>query len=152
MTIACILKKSTSSDAQILLSSATISGKVENFMREEIKDYELHKIGIQIPKKIIQEKLFCAIAEKDDLLLKIFSKKRFNKAIIFCNTKIRSYRLGRISCQKRFPHHLIKQRFRPKERNNHLNLFRDQPKIILVATDVVRKRFAHRKSRHYHKL
>ena len=49
--------------------------KVEHFMREEIKDYELHKIGIQIPAKIIQEKIFCAIAEKEEALLKILSKK-----------------------------------------------------------------------------
>ncbi len=130
------IKKRASRDAQILLSSATISGKVENFMREEIKDYELHKIGMQIPQKIMQEKIFCAIAEKDDLLLKILLKKRFNKAIIFCNTKIRSYRLAEFLAKNGFRTISLNSDFDQKERNNHLNLFRDQPKIILVATDV----------------
>lgn len=130
------IKKRASSDAQILLSSATISGKVEHFMREEIKDYELHKIGIQIPKKIIQEKIFCAIAEKEAALLKILSKKRFDKAIIFCNTKMRSYSLAEFLTKNGFRAISLNSDFDQKERNNHLNLFRDLPKIILVATDV----------------
>ncbi|MEK6853165.1 MAG: DEAD/DEAH box helicase [Nanoarchaeota archaeon] len=130
------IKKRVSSDAQILLSSATISGKVEHFMREEIKDYELHKIGIQIPAKIIQEKIFCAIAEKEEALLKILSKKRFDKAIIFCNTKMRSYSLAGFLTKNGFRAISLNSDFDQKERNNHLNLFRDLHKIILVATDV----------------
>ncbi|MBU1111750.1 MAG: DEAD/DEAH box helicase, partial [Nanoarchaeota archaeon] len=85
------LKQRASNDAQIILSSATITDKVKSFIDNEIVDYGLLNVGELIPKNILQEKLYCEKSEKDQLLLDIFSKKKVKRAMIFCNTKQKSY-------------------------------------------------------------
>lgn len=130
------LKKRVGVNAQIILASATISEKVEAFIKEEIRNYELQIIGIQIPSKIFQEIVFSTIAEKNNLLLKLFSKKKINKAIIFCNTKLRSYDIAEFLTKNGFRAISLNSDFNQKERDNNLNRFRDQSKLIMVATDV----------------
>lgn len=130
------LKRRASSDAQIVMASATLSAKVEAFMKEEIQEYELRQIGVHIPKKIIQEKLFCTIPEKESVLLRLFSKKQFHKAIIFCNTKIRSYGLAEFLTKNGFRARPLNSDLSQKERDTSINIFKQQPKGILVATDM----------------
>ena len=43
-----------------------------------------------IPKNITQEKLYCEKSDKNDTLLKILQSKKFNRAMVFCNTKQKS--------------------------------------------------------------
>ena len=67
------LKERVSKTAQIILSSATITDRVNKFIKREIVDYELLKIGELIPKNITQEKLRCEKVEKNEILVKLFS-------------------------------------------------------------------------------
>jgi len=83
------LMKRSSNDLQIVLASATITDKVEDFIRYEIKEYELQKIGTLIPTHIEQEKMYVEIPEKLELLPKLFEQKTWKKVMIFCNTKIK---------------------------------------------------------------
>lgn len=130
------LKKRISKNAQIILSSATISEKVEEFMRTEIIDYEFLKIGEQIPHNIKQEKIFCKISEKNEILLNFLKNKKFSKAIIFCNTKIRSYDIADFLKENKINARTLNSDFKQKERENNLNTFKDQNTSILVTTDV----------------
>ena len=69
--------KRVSKNVQIILSSATLTSMVKDFMNNEIRDFELLNIGQQIPKHIVQEKIRCEISAKNELLLKFFTKKKF---------------------------------------------------------------------------
>jgi len=52
------MRKRVSKNAQIILSSATMTDKVKSFIENEIVDYELSRIGELIPKNIVQEKSY----------------------------------------------------------------------------------------------
>lgn len=130
------LKQRVSNDAQIILSSATITDKVENFIKNEIVDYELLMIGELIPKSIVQEKLYCDKLEKNKILLNIFSKKKFKRALIFCNTKQKSYNISKFFQNNDFNAKSLNSDLEHAERLNHLNLFKDGKIRILVATDI----------------
>jgi len=127
------LKTRVSKQAQIILSSATISNKVEEFVKKEIQEFVFEEVGEQIPSTIVQEKLFCEIREKNDLLVTFFDSKKFDRAIVFCNIKNRCEYVAALFGKKaKFLHSDLKQ----DERNNVLNLFRQGRVKILVTTDV----------------
>jgi len=130
------IKERVSKNAQIILASATLSNKVQNFIENEVRDYELQQVGIQIPKNIKQNKIYCQIIEKNIILLKLFSTNKYNKAIVFCNTKTKSYGIARFLTENNIKTRSLNSDFEQRERDNNLNLFKDQSKIILVATDV----------------
>ncbi len=129
------LKTRVSKNAQIILASATISNRVNEFIKKEIKNYELQEIGEQIPKNILQEKILCAVKEKNDILFRFLLSKRFKRALVFCNTKDRTEYTAKLFDKKikaKAMHGGLKQ----DERNNILNLFRQGKIKILVTTDV----------------
>jgi superfamily II DNA/RNA helicase len=130
------IKKRISKNAQIILSSATISTKVETFMSEVIGKFEFRKLGFHVPKGITQEKIYCKIKEKDELLLKLLAEKKINKAIIFCNTKIRTTEISEFLNKNGYEARALNSDFEQKDRDNNLNVFKEHKKIILVATDV----------------
>lgn len=130
------LKKRVSKNAQIILSSATLTNKVHDFIDKEIVDYELLKIGIDIPVNIVQEKINCKIIEKNELLLKFFPQKKFNRAIVFCNTKQKAYGIAKFLQDNKFNAKLLTGNLKQNERLDRLNLFKEGKIKILVATDV----------------
>ncbi|MFC1704750.1 DEAD/DEAH box helicase [Nanoarchaeota archaeon] len=130
------LKQRVSKNAQIILSSATMTEKVKDFIENEIVDYELLRVGELIPKNIVQEKLYCEKLEKNDILLNIFSKKKFQRAMIFCNTKQKSYNIAEFLQRNKFNAKSLNSDLEQSERLNHLNLFKDGKIRILVTTDV----------------
>ncbi|MFH1850162.1 MAG: DEAD/DEAH box helicase [archaeon] len=130
------IKKRVSKNAQIILASATITEKVNKFIENEIIDYELLKIGDLIPKNIVQEKLYCDKLEKNAVLLNLFSKKRFKRAMIFCNTKQKSYNISEFLLTNKLNAKSLNSDLTQEERQNHLNLFKDGKIRILVTTDV----------------
>lgn len=133
----CIyLKKRVSKDAQIILSSATITDKVKDFIDKEIKDYELLEIGDLIPKNIIQEKIYCDKLEKNEILLSLFSEKKFKRAMIFCNTKQKSYNIAQFLRDNQLNAKSLSSDLEQSERVKHLNLFKEGKIKILVTTDV----------------
>ena len=130
------IKKRVSKNAQIIFSSATMTDKVTDFIESEIVDYELLRIGELIPKNIVQEKLYCEKSEKNEILLNLFSKKRFKRAMVFCNTKLKSYSISEFLQEKKFNSRSLNSDLEQAERLNHLNLFKDGKIRILVTTDV----------------
>lgn len=130
------LKQRVSKDAQIILSSATITDKVRNFIEREIIDFELLQIGELIPKNIVQEKLYCEKTEKNEIILKILSQNNFRRAMIFCNTKVKSYNISEFLQKNMLNSKSLNSDLQQSERLNHLNLFKDGKIKILVTTDV----------------
>ncbi len=130
------LKKRVSKNVQIILSSATITNKVHEFIEREIGDYEFLKVGRAVPKTIVQEKLFCRISEKNELLLRFLSKKKFKRAIIFCNTKARTRSLSELLNDKNFKTMPLNSDLEQIDRQNNLNLFRSGKVPVLITTDV----------------
>ncbi len=131
------LKTRVSKNAQIILSSATITEKVQNFIDREIVDYELLKIGIRIPERIIQEKIYCEIIDKNKLLLAFFSKRKFKRVLIFCNTKIKTEDITDFLREHKFNARPLNSSLEQKERQDRLNLFKEGKIRILVTTDLV---------------
>jgi ATP-dependent RNA helicase DeaD len=125
-----------SRDAQLVLASATISRKVEDFMEEFMGDYTLTHVGDIIPKDIIQEKLSCPMKEKNKLLVSFLSEKNFRRCLVFCNTKMKSNDIADYLNQFDFSARSINSNLTQDERNNALNLFKEGKVDVLVATDV----------------
>ena len=128
------LKQRVSKEAQIVLSSATITGKVSKFVELHIDDYELLHIGSYIPKNIKQEKIYCAIKEKNKVLLDHLDEKE--QTIIFCNTKMRCEEIASFLKEHKIKAKILTGNLDQKERNNHLNLFKNSKFNVLVTTDV----------------
>ena len=125
-----------SKESQIILSSATISEKVEEFIEKEIVDYKLLKIGNQIPKNIKQEKILCPIPEKNKLLLRFLSNKKFERVLIFVNKKSRTELISKLLNNNEIKTSPISSDLEQKEREESLKLFKQGKIKVLVATDV----------------
>jgi ATP-dependent RNA helicase DeaD len=130
------LKKRVSKNAQIICSSATITDKVKEFIEKEIVEYELLRIGELIPKNIVQEKLYCEMSEKNDILVSFFSKRKFKRAMVFCNTKQKSYDIAQFLQKHKFVAQSLSGDLNHDERQKHLNLFKEGKIQVLVTTDV----------------
>ncbi|MFW6220131.1 MAG: DEAD/DEAH box helicase [Nanoarchaeota archaeon] len=128
--------KRVSRISKIILSSATITDKVKNFIENKIQDYEFKEIGTKIPKRINQEIVFCEILEKNDLLVKFFKNKKIKKALVFCNTKNKCYTITNHLMQNKIHAKEMNSNLEQKERENHLNLFKSGKINVLVTTDV----------------
>jgi superfamily II DNA/RNA helicase len=130
------LKKRVSKDAQMILASATMSDKVKIFIENEIGDYELLKIGELVPKNIRLEKLYCEKIEKNEILLKMFTKKKFKRAMVFCNTKVKSYDIYDFLQRNNINATSMNSDLEQVDRLNNLNLFKEGKIKVLVTTDV----------------
>lgn len=130
------VKKRVSKGVQIILSSATITDKVHDFIENEIGDYELFNVGESIPKGIIQEKVFCTIIDKNDLLLRFLSSRKFKRALIFCNTKVKTHYISQFLEENKFKTRVLNSDLDQNDRQNYLNLFKQGRIHVLIATDV----------------
>lgn len=129
------VKTRISKEAQIILASATTTDNVKKFIEEEIPDNTFLKIGMDIPKKLVQEKIYCKIENKLELLRKIIIQKKINKAIIFCNTKIKTDLIADEICDL-VQVEVINADLLQKERERHLKQFIKGDLQIIVATDI----------------
>lgn len=130
------MKQRVSKDAQIIFSSATMTDKVNTFIENVIVDYELLRIGDLIPKNIVQEKLYCEMHEKNQILLSLLSRKKFKRAIVFCNTKQKSTDISEFLQKNKFNSKSLNGNLEQIDRLNYLNLFKEGKIKILVATDI----------------
>lgn len=130
------IKERVSKTSQIILASATITEKVEEFINQEIDNHVLLAIGDEIPVGIIQEKLYCEKIEKNDLLIKLFNQKKFKRAIVFCNTKQKSSGISEYLENCGINSKSISSTLEQDERKQVLDLFKEGKIKVLVATDV----------------
>ncbi len=130
------IKERSSNDVQMILSSATISEKVQKFITTEIVDFELLKIGKAVPENIIQEKIFCEIKNKNDLLLDFFKDKKFKRAMIFVNRKSRTYTISESLTYNGYKAKYLNSDLEQRDRQERLNQFKEGSTEILVVTDI----------------
>ncbi len=133
------IKRRSAKDVQIVLSSATITSKVEKFMEERLDGYEFLEIGNRIPKKIIQEKVYCEMDDKEELLIKCVKKLKSEgkkQIIIFTNTKDKCFRINRNLGKHKLHATELHGDFKMQERKNHLNGFTSGRGPILITTNV----------------
>lgn len=130
------IKSRVSKSSQIILSSATISEKVRKFIDEVVVDYKLIEIGDNIPKNITQEIIFVEIPDKQDLLVKLLSEKKYKKVLVFCNRKDNTYDLTEFLNEKNIYARRINSDLIQVDRENTLNLFKHGKIHVLVATDI----------------
>ena len=122
--------------SQNILSSATINEKVKHFIDEVIVDYELIIIGENIPKNIIQEKIYVEILNKDKMLIEILKQKNNKKVLLFTNRKNRTYQLTGFLNENGIHAREINSSLEQTQRVNNLNLFKQGKINVLVATDI----------------
>jgi len=130
------IKNRASKDAQIILSSATVTEKVDNFVHQEIQEFTFLEIGVQIPKKISQLSHHCDMKVKRDYLSDYLIEHRFKRILVFCNTKIKTESLSTFFKEEGYKSAALNSDLEQKQRQNCLNLFREGKINLLFATDV----------------
>lgn len=130
------VKTRISRDSQVMLASATITDKVDRFILDHIPNHELLKIGVTIPKNIIQEKVYCEKSEKTDIVVKLFKRSKFRRGIVFCNTKVKSFTISEALRYNHFNAKSLTGDLEQRERQDLISLFKDGKIAILVTTDV----------------
>ena len=128
------IKDRVGKNAQIILSSATLTDNVTKFINNKIPNCEIINVGLNVPKNIVQEKLFCEEDEKYDIILKLLKKN--SKIAIFCNSKndaknLFDYLDSKINVK------LISGNTKQDERLEILRLFKNGQLKIIITTDVV---------------
>jgi ATP-dependent RNA helicase DeaD len=121
---------------QIILASATITEKVRDFIERKIVDYEFVKIGQDIPEKIFQEMFRCPIPDKDAALLRFLRYKSYKKALVFCNTKVKTDRISTLLSESRIRTRPMSSDLKQSERENNLNSLKSGSINVLVTTDL----------------
>jgi len=133
----CIyISSRVSSTVQTILSSATITPKVEKFMKKSIKQFEFVSVGSLIPASIVQDVLFCSIPEKNDLLVDFFNGEHFSRAIVFVNTKSKLNSVFDVLNHNGISANYLSSDLDQKEREKCLSDFKEAKFSVLVATDV----------------
>ncbi len=133
------IKRRCAKDVQVVLSSATITNKVEVFIEERLVDYEFVEVGNQIPQNITQEKVYCEMGDKRKLLIKCVKKLQSEgkkQIIIFTNTKEKCFLINENLGKHKLHATELHGDFKLKERNNHLNGFTSGRVPILITTNV----------------
>ncbi len=130
------IRSRISKDAQIVLASATMTPKVKDFVTEIIGKHELLQVGEQISSAIIQEVHHCPKDKKNDTLIRLMEEKSFQRVLVFCNTKAKCRGIKELLDYNNIKSSIISGDLEQKERQEHLNLFKDGRLRVLVATDV----------------
>lgn len=133
------IKRRSAEDAQMILSSATITEKVELFIENRMPEHELVVVGDRIPKNIVQEKVYCQMGDKANLLIKCLKRLQTQKKkqiIIFTNTKEKCFLIHENLEKHKFHATELHGDFKQDERNNHLNGFTSGRVPILITTNV----------------
>ncbi|MAG60904.1 hypothetical protein CL619_03910 [archaeon] len=134
------IRRRSAKDAQMVLSSATMTEKVELFAENRMGDYEYVVVGDKIPKNIVQEKVYCQMGDKQRLLIKCLKRlqiqKKKKQIIIFTNTKEKCFLIHENLEKHKFHATELHGDFKQQERKNHLNGFTSGRVPILITTNV----------------
>ena len=133
----CVYVKSRiSSTAQIILSSATITSKVDIFLKTVVKNFSFVEVGALIPPSIAQDAIFCTIPEKKDLLVKFFEGEDFSRAIVFVNTKAKLNAIFDTLNDRGISAAQLSSDLEQKDREKCLRNFKANKFSVLVCTDI----------------
>lgn len=130
------IRSRVSKTAQSILASATITPKVNKFLKTNIPNHTFVEVGSLIPKTIIQDVLFCEIKDKGNLMVKFFQGEEFTSAIVFVNTKAKVESLHNFLNKRGLSSAMLSGDLQQKEREKYLRDFKAKKFSILVSTDV----------------
>jgi len=123
---------------QTALFSATIPPQIESLIKWAMKSPETVEIGQRrSPAETVRHSVYpVADAQKTDLLLELLLRSGYRSAIVFCRTKHRADRIGKMLSRERHAVAVIHSNRSQRERNDALGGFRDGRFKVLVATDI----------------
>jgi ATP-dependent RNA helicase DeaD len=130
------IRSRVSATAQLVLSSATLTAKVESFVKKNIPDFEFVEVGALIPSSITQDMLLCTIPEKNKLLVDFFLGEEFSRAIVFVNTKSKLSAVYDTLLFHNISANYLSSDLDQKEREKCVRDFRTGKFSVLVCTDV----------------
>jgi ATP-dependent RNA helicase RhlE len=125
-------------DRQTALFSATIPPQIEGLIRWAMKCPETVEIGQRrSPAETVRHALYpVAEVQKADLLKELLSRSGFRSTIVFCRTKHRADRVGRLLERHKHAVAVIHSNRSQRQRDQALAGFRVGRFKILVATDI----------------
>jgi ATP-dependent RNA helicase RhlE len=123
---------------QTALFSATIPPQIESLINWVMKNPETVEIGRRrSPAETVRHALYpVAEVQKADLLKALLQHSRFRSMIVFCRTKHRADRVGRLLNGTKQKVAVIHSNRSQRERDEALNGFRNGRFKVLVATDI----------------
>jgi ATP-dependent RNA helicase RhlE len=123
---------------QTALFSATIPPQIETLIHWAMKSPETIEIGQRrSPAETVRHSVYpVAEVQKADLLQELLLRSKHRSAIIFCRTKHRADRVGRLLGRGSNSVAVIHSNRSQRERDQALGGFRDGRFKVLVATDI----------------
>ncbi len=123
---------------QTALFSATIPPQIDALIKGTMRSPEVIEIGQRrSPAETVRHSVYpVADAQKSDLLKELLIQADYRSAIIFCRTKHRADRVGRMLQSHNHRVAVIHSNRSQRQRDEALGGFRDGRFRVLVATDI----------------
>ena len=123
---------------QTALFSATIPPQIESLIKWAMKTPETIEIGQRrSPAETVRHSVYpVADAQKSDLLQELLQRSEYRSAIVFCRTKHRADRIGKMLSRANHAVAVIHSNRSQRERDQALGGFRTGQFKVLVATDI----------------
>src|SRR5688500_18078364 len=123
---------------QTALFSATIPAQIESLIKWAMKSPETVEIGQRrSPAETVRHSVYpVADSQKSDLLKELLERSDYRSAIVFCRTKHRADRIGKMLSKYNHSVAVIHSNRSQRERDQALGGFRTGKFKVLVATDI----------------
>jgi len=123
---------------QTALFSATIPAQIESLIKWAMKSPQTVEIGQRrCPAETVRHAVYpVADAQKSDLLKELLHRSDYGSAIVFCRTKHRADKIGKMLSKHNHAVAIIHSNRTQRERDKALGGFRSGEFKILVATDI----------------
>ncbi|MGZ8900275.1 MAG: DEAD/DEAH box helicase [Limisphaerales bacterium] len=123
---------------QTALFSATVPAQIESLIKWAMKTPETVEIGQRrSPAETVRHSVYpVADAQKTDLLKELLERSDYSSAIVFCRTKHRADRIGKMLSKHNHSVAIIHSNRSQRERDQALGGFRSGQFRVLVATDI----------------
>ena len=123
---------------QTALFSATIPPQIDALIKGTMRSPEVIEIGQRrSPAETVRHAIYpVADGQKSDLLKELLAQSDYRSAIVFCRTKHRADRVGRMLRGHNHPVAVIHSNRTQRERDQALGGFREGKFRVLVATDI----------------
>ena len=125
-------------ERQTALFSATIPPAMESLINWAMNSPETVEIGHRrSPAETVRHWLYpVADVQKADLLRELLARSNFRSTIVFCRTKHRADKVGRLLSRSQHPVTVIHSNRSQRQREQALGGFRNGRFKVLVATDI----------------
>lgn len=131
--------KNLKDNTQVGFFSATMNRNIAELANQYMKEYKLIEVNNQIQVNNNIENTFISTKgiNKEQLLVKLFQQKKYNKTIIFTNTKSNTERIADNLKNIQVDSVVINGDKKQSHRSRAIKMFRDNKVDVIVATDVL---------------